>query len=318
MGIKNLNRYLTTTCDNRAIRKAYLSEFKGKNVAIDASIYLYRFIGENKLIEHMYLMVSIFKTHGVEPIFIFDGASPPEKKELLAERKEKKRIAEEKYQNIKNRIDSVDDNEDKYDMMNEMEKLKKQFIHITEADYKVVKQLLDDSGIKWIDAPGEADELCAHFMHIGQVYACLSEDMDMFAYGCSRVLRHFSLVKHNVLFYDLEQILMQLQMNVQEFRQVIVLSGTDYNKEDTTNLQDSIRWFYAYKQNIILSEDAIQPTFYEWLAKNTNYIKNMDVLLVTYNMFRQKKIEFDCPGTIKNENKEQLIELLGHDGFVFV
>jgi 5'-3' exonuclease len=292
-----------------------MSEFNGKKVAIDASIYLYRFIGENKLVEHMYLMVSIFKSHGVEPIFIFDGASPPEKKELLAERKEKKRIAEEKYQNIKNQIE---DNEDKYEMLNEMEKLKKQFIHIKEADYKVVKQLLDDSGVKWIDAPGEADELCAHFMHTGQVYACLSEDMDMFAYGCCRVLRHFSLVKHNVLFYDLEQILMQLQMNVQEFRQVIVLSGTDYNKEDTTNLQDSVKWFYAYKQSIILSEDAIQPTFYQWLAKNTNYIKNMDVLLATYGMFRQKNLAFDCPDDVKKENKERLIELLGHDGFVFV
>jgi hypothetical protein len=315
MGIKHLNRYLTMKCDNHAIRKEHLSEFKGKKVAIDASIYLYRFIGENKLVEHMYLMVSIFKSHGVEPIFIFDGASPPEKKELLAERKENKRIAEEKYQNIKNQIE---DNEDKYDMLNEMEKLKKQFIHIKEADYKVVKQLLDNSGVKWIDALGEADELCAHFMHTGQVYACLSEDMDMFAYGCCRVLRHFSLVKHNVLFYDLEQILMQLQMNVQEFRQVIVLSGTDYNKEDTTNLQDSIKWFYLYKRSIILSEDAIQPTFYEWLAKNTNYIKNMDVLLSTYGMFRQKNLGFDCPDDVKKENKERLIELLGHDGFVFV
>jgi flap endonuclease GEN len=318
MGIKHLNRYLTMKCDNHAIRKAHMSELNGKKVAIDASIYLYRFIGENKLVEHMYLMVSIFKSNMVEPIFIFDGASPPEKKEILAERKENKRIAEEKYKNIKNQIETVEDIEDKCEMLNEMEKLKKQFIHIKEDDYKVVKQLLDDSGVKWIDAPGEADELCAHFMHTGQVYACLSEDMDMFAYGCCRVLRHFSLVKHNVLFYDLEQILMQLQMNVQEFRQVIVLSGTDYNKEDTTNLQDSVKWFYAYKRSIILSEDAIQPSFYEWLSKNTNYIKNMNVLLSTYNMFRQKNLTFECPGEIKKENKERLIEMLGHDGFVFV
>jgi flap endonuclease GEN len=317
MGIKNLNRYLTMKCSNQAIRKAHLSEFKEKKVAIDASIYLYRFIGENKLIEHMYLMVSIFKCHGVEPIFIFDGASPPEKKELLAERKESKRLAEEKYQKIKMHMETVDDNEDKCEMMNEMEKLKKQFIHIKDTDYKVVKQLLDDSGVKWIDAPGEADELCAHFMHTGQVYACLSEDMDMFAYGCCRVLRHFSLVKHNVLFYDLEQILLQLQMNLQEFRQVIVLSGTDYNKEDTTNLMDSMKWFYAYKRSIILSEELIQPTFYEWLIKNTNYIKNIDVLLATYNMFRQKNLEFDCPDEKKNENKKRLIEMLGNDGFIF-
>ena len=318
MGIKHLNRYLTANCDNCAIKKVHLSEFSGKKIAIDASIYLYRFIGENKLIEHMYLMISIFKNYNIKPIFIFDGASPPEKKELLVERKENKRIAEEKYEKIKNQLLENVESDEKYEMITEMEKLKKQFIYIKEADYKAVKQLLDDSGIVWIDAPGEADELCAHFMHTQQVYACLSEDMDMFAYGCCRVLRHFSLVKHNVLFYDLGEILSQLRMNVQEFRQVIVLSGTDYNKEDTTNLFDSIKWFYTYKKNIILCEDVVVPTFYEWLMKNTDYVKNSDVLYSTYNMFNNKKcITYDCPNEKKNGNKEQMIKFLGQDGFIF-
>jgi hypothetical protein len=43
----------------------------------------------------------------------------------------------------------------------------------------------------------------------------------------------------------------------------------------------------------------------------------MNVLLATYGMFRQKKIEFNCPDEIKKENKERLIEMLGNDGFVF-
>ena len=63
--------------------------------------------------------------------------------------------------------------------------------------------------------------------------------------------------------------------------------------------------------------ELIQPTFYEWLIKNTNYIKNIDVLLATYNMFRQKNLEFDCPDEKKNENKKRLIEMLGNDGFIF-
>jgi hypothetical protein len=139
----------------------------------------------------------------------------------------------------------------------------------------------------------------------------------MFAYGCCRVMRHFSLLKHNVLFYDLEQILCQLQMNVQEFRQVVVLSGTDYNKEDTTNLHDSVRWFWAYKRSIVLCEDAVQPTFYEWLTKNTDYIKNVDALYSTYKMFVKKNGVYNLTDEKKKENKERLIELLGGDGFIF-
>jgi hypothetical protein len=317
MGIKHLNQFLTEKCNNQAIKKMHLSKFSGKRIAVDASIYLYRFMGENRFIEYMYLMISIFKEYEIDPIFIFDGASPPEKKELLDERRKNKKFAEEKYNKIKEEIESADNNEEKCEMMNEMEKLKKQFIYIKEGDYKAVKQLLDNSGIHWIDAPGEADELCAHFMHTGQVYACLSEDMDMFAYGCCRVMRHFSLLKHNVLFYDLEQILCQLQMNMQEFRQVVVLSGTDYNKEETTNLYDSIKWFFAYKRSTVMCEDE-PPTFYEWLSNNTNYIRNMETLLGTYKMFKHKNMMFECPNNQKKENKEPLIELLGQDGFVFI
>ena len=317
MGIKHLNQFLTEKCDKQAIKKMHLSKFSGKKIAVDASIYLYRFMGENRFIEYMYLMISIFKKYEIDPIFIFDGASPPEKKELLDERRKNKKFAEEKYNKIKGDIESVDNHEDKCEMVNEMEKLKKQFIYIKDSDYKRVKQLLDNSGIQWIDAPGEADELCAHFIHTGQVYACLSEDMDMFAYGCCRVMRHFSLLKHNVLFYDLEQILCQLQMNIQEFRQVIVLSGTDYNKEETTNLYDSIKWFFAYKRSTIMCEDET-PTFYEWLLNNTNYIRNMDTLQSTYKMFKHKNMMFDCPDNKKKENKELLIDFLGHDGFVFI
>jgi len=34
-------------------------------------------------------------------------------------------------------------------------------------------------------------------------------------------------------------------------------------------------------------------------------------------MFRQKKMEINCPDEKKKENKERLIETLGYDGFIF-
>ena len=95
MGIKHLNQFLTEKCDNHAIKKMHLSKFSGKRIAVDASIYLYRFMGENRFIEYMYLMISIFKEYDIDPIFIFDGASPPEKKELLDERRKNKKFAED-------------------------------------------------------------------------------------------------------------------------------------------------------------------------------------------------------------------------------
>ena len=98
MGIKHLNQFLTEKCDNHAIKKMHLSKFSGKRIAVDASIYLYRFMGENRFIEYMYLMISIFKEYKIDPIFIFDGASPPEKKRITGRAKKKQKICRRKVQ----------------------------------------------------------------------------------------------------------------------------------------------------------------------------------------------------------------------------
>ena len=58
MGIKNLNRYLKEKCSNHAIYKTKLTTFENKTLVIDTSIYLYQFIGENALMENMYLFIS--------------------------------------------------------------------------------------------------------------------------------------------------------------------------------------------------------------------------------------------------------------------
>ena len=68
-----------------------MSDLSGKEIAIDISIYLYKYESDNVLLENIYLMLSIFRHYNVIPIFIFDGKPPPEKKELLIKRKTDKR-----------------------------------------------------------------------------------------------------------------------------------------------------------------------------------------------------------------------------------
>lgn len=329
MGIKYLNRLFNLKCNSKAIYKIQLQTLVGKKIAVDASIFLYRFLGEDKLIEQMYLMVSIFRNYDITPIFVFDGTAPPEKKDLLNERKENKRKAEERYLLMKDAIEKTNamETDEKYEIEIEMEQLKKQFIYIKDADIKRVKLLLNECGISWAVARGEADEYCAHLIHTNQVYACLSEDMDMFAYGCCRILRHFSLIKHSVLMYDLPEILKQLGLNLREFRQIVVLSGTDYNKDDATSLFDVLKWFEAFKTATILSENT--QTFYEWLIETGDYIKSPVQLSLTYGMFNlsDKKPGFqmsNCETNVNTLNIENgtimrvaLNAILAEEGFLF-
>lgn len=307
---------IASKCNHDAIKKTHLSEFAGKKIAIDASIYLYRFVGEEKLIEHYYLLISLFRHYEIIPVFVFDGEAPKEKQNLLKERRENKCRAEEKYKTIEKQLITLEDSEERQDLESEMMKLKKEFVRVREKDILKIKLLLQCSGICYIDAPGEADVLCAQLIHSNRVYACMSEDMDMFAYGCGRIIRHISLIKHTVLLYDLRTILHQLHMTIDEFRQVVVLSGTDYNKDESTNLKDSLALFYEYKRTEV-------PTFYEWLRLNTGYIKNYDNLRHAYDMFDVAKNINDnfikgIDITVGEKNDQAVVNILEEDGFIFL
>ena len=95
MGIKSLNKFIKTRCFD-CLSKITLSELTNRQIVIDASIYMYKFISDDTLIENMYLMVSLFKNN-ITPIFVFDGKPPAEKQEIINERQIKKAEAKVEY-----------------------------------------------------------------------------------------------------------------------------------------------------------------------------------------------------------------------------
>lgn len=283
MGIKNLNRFLRENCTKKSINKIHLKQFANKIIVIDTSIYLYRFLSDGALLENMSIMISIFKSYKITPVFVFDGKPPPEKKQLLIQRLMEKKEAEEKFLNIQSCIDTVTEDE-KLSMLMEMDKLKRQFIRVTEDDIRKTKDLMNIHRITYYESPGEADELCAYLVKSRKAWGCLSDDMDMFLYGCPYVLRNISLVHHTVLFYNTRKILNELEMTEKEFCQIMVLSGTDYNIYSNTCLSETIKWFYEFKKFCFNQKCSMD--FYEWLYKYTKYIKDYDNLLKTYQMFQ--------------------------------
>ena len=69
-----------------------------------------------------------------------------------------------------------------------------------------------------IQSNGESDPLCVELVKTNRAFACLSDDMDMFAYGCPKVLRYLSLINESVIEYNHENILLDLHMNDEEFQ----------------------------------------------------------------------------------------------------
>jgi len=244
---------------------------------------MYKFIAQNALIENMYLLMSIFIKNKISPIFVFDGKPPPEKRRLINQRRILKKDAEKKYSDLQLLL-STASAPLKQDIEIEMESLKKKFIRIKESDVSNVKSLMRAYGASYCDAEGEADKLCVYMVKTGKAWACLSDDMDMFVYGCPRVLRHVSLLKHSAILYDLDLILGDLNMSMNDFRQVTVISGTDYNINPSTSLGETMKWYNQFKLSYHESSEN-ELLFYNWLHKFTKYIRSYDDLISVHSMF---------------------------------
>uniref|UniRef100_A0A6C0HT09 XPG N-terminal domain-containing protein n=1 Tax=viral metagenome TaxID=1070528 RepID=A0A6C0HT09_9ZZZZ len=292
MGIRYLNRFLEDNCLRDSIKKTHLSKLKNKVMVVDTSIYLYRFLSENLLIENMYSFISILKKYKIKPIFIFDGKPPSEKKELLQQRRAEKKKAEEKYIELNNLLLNQD-NEDKKKIVNEMEKLKRTFVKINDEDVKRVKILMDAFGVNYYDAPGEADQLCGYLVKKNKAWGCISDDTDMFLYGCNYILRNINLLKHTCILYDKVSILKDLEMSENIFCEIMILSGTDYNIHSKTSLKETIRWYYKYLDYYYRckKDNKIIPTFYTWLVQNTKYITDYNNLLKIYQIFNNDDLK---------------------------
>jgi hypothetical protein len=337
MGIRNLNKLLQTKCST-AITTVEFKDLATKRIAVDASIYMYRFLAEDALLENIYLMVSLFRHHDIHPVFVFDGKPPVEKTAVLEARKQSKQKAEKEYAVLESVIVNVKDEVEKQEIKQSMESLKKKFIRIREADTNNVKGLLRAYGVSYMDAVGEADVLCAKLALKNKVYACVSEDMDMFVYGCPRVIRYMSLLNQSAVMYDMRAILSCLELTMEEFRGVCVAAGTDYVsalpvalldasgvsidagvRKEPRSLSASMAYMTRYKAELP-SDSGIE--FFEWLESVAKY--DSVQLHAAYNMFVLNDIA--CPidwkrVTIQNKNeidKKGIVKIMTKEDFIFI
>jgi 5'-3' exonuclease len=275
---------------------------------------------EKSLIENMYRMITVFRHYRITPIFVFDGKPPKEKEELIQKRKIQKKMAEERYLQLKQGMDSIDDIQP--EIAAEMEKLRRQFIRIHPNDIKEVKTLMDLYGVEYLDAEGEADKVCVKMVLDKKVWACISDDMDMFVYGCKRVIRNMNLLQHTAIYYNLDNILRDLQLPLQDFREIMILSGTDYNLHQKVTLHKSLKYYQDFKQSMLSDNPKSEDDrrFYEWLSKNR--ISNAETLYEIYNMFimddDKDQNKYILIKSKKTVNWTKLRDFLSCYGFVFL
>jgi hypothetical protein len=145
--------------------------------------------------------------------------------------------------------------------------------------------------------------------------------MDMFVYGCTRVLRNVSLLNKTAILYDTPCILEELCMNEDVFKQIMVLSGTDYNTHTDANLDMTIQWYAKYLEEIASARILRDVTFYKWLHGASNYITDLDELTHICDLFTINNIPDPGVESIQIElgtRRDNMIhDIMSKAGFVF-
>lgn len=313
MGVRHLNKYLRKNCPN-SIKTIHLKEIKNKKIVIDVSIYLYKFLAEGALMENMYLLISILLSYNIEPIFIFDGKPPVEKNTTIYKRKEERILARNELIELEYVYNNEDNMKNKKNLLTKINALKRQSVIVTKQHINNIKKLMDAYGIDYIVSTGEADELCGYLLREKKAWGCLSDDTDMFVYRCDYILRDLNLLYHTVVMYDKQNILKELNINEEGFKEILVVSTSEYSHNIDITVGQVIALYRKYKKV------KFKYSFYIWLLKNTNYIKDYKELLNVYKIYTNNNINLiDVNKEIKKtKNVNKIQEIMGYEGFIFV
>ncbi|KAL7200244.1 hypothetical protein ACSBR1_032213 [Camellia fascicularis] len=157
---------------------------------------------------------------GLKPVYVFYGKPPHLKKQELAKRHSKRADATEDLNKA-----LVTGNKE------QIEKFSKRTVKGTKKHNEDCKKLLRLMGVPVIEAPSEAEAQCAALCKSGKVYAVASEDMDSLTFGAPRFLRHLmdpSSKKVPVMEFEVSKVLEELNLTMDQFIDLCILSGCDY------------------------------------------------------------------------------------------
>ncbi len=295
MGIRYLNNFLKNNC-KKSINTIHLKDLSYKCLVVDVSIYMYHFEMEGKLIENMKKMIDLFKLYNINAVFVFDGKPPIEKNDIILYRKQQREDAALICSQISNQLQTENLNEsDKEKLLIEYNKLKRTSVCITREKVKSIKELFNDNNVHYINAVQEADQVCALLVSQKNFWGCISDDMDMFVYGCRFIIRDLNIFNETAVLYNLNDILCELNITYENFKRICIISGTDYNSNinnniviksennipQTITLYTALKLYNRFQKNVKYRN----MTFYDWLKYYIKYNVDYEKLNKIYNMF---------------------------------
>lgn len=257
MGIKHLHRLLEKYAPG-CYRHTHLSQYAYKKIAIDISLYLYKYkaIHGDRWLECFLTLITCLRKWDVHCIFIYDGKAPVEKVEEQQRRRESRAKLNTKIHDLEQEILTFEETGAIGSLMEEIHKkeggivsffrknatkiniqvikdkldsMKSMIIHITADDILLSKQLFDILRIPYVEAPDEAERYAAQLCVDGKIDCVLSEDTDVLVYGTPTFLTKIDTTKDTVVEITYSVILEEMGISNDTFRDLCIMCSCDYN-----------------------------------------------------------------------------------------
>jgi 5'-3' exonuclease len=282
MGIRSFYKWVSWACKSPPLQIEW-DQWKHTTVGIDILGFLYSAKqNHTSPVEWVADLIVELRKHAITPLFVFDGKVPQEKTTThLVRKRQKEQMTDE------NRERST--------------------IHINERNE--IKQLLYASGCLAINAEHEADSVLAYLARENHISAVLTLDTDFLARGVRSVV----LYQRNAwVHYSLPTILSESQLSYDQFVDMCVLMGTDYNPSIPTLSYQRIYWTIRYHESEGCMEDLLKregirtPTL--WIQARA-ILKGANDSLNTLLCEKQREKLYEGPPPVEPE----FIHNLFHD-----
>lgn len=256
MGITDLNSILNEVPHTM---KVSLTDFRGKRIAIDASMWMYANISicQKEYITKMpdplqpidreaiintckgilVKFISRFCKYGITLVFVWDGKPFPEKEiyRKLKRSKDKER-----------QLDKISELRVKLESSHPLARLPSEIkaykdalcrhVQITAQEIKMMRLFIENAGIPSIISPNEAEKLCSALAQEGIVMGVWSTDTDNYIFGAPLIILGFDgyhegieCVKISLLGY----ILHGLSLTHEQLVDLAIMLECDFNKRMT-------------------------------------------------------------------------------------
>jgi 5'-3' exonuclease len=254
MGIQGLTPFLKKFAPS-AFTITCLSDFTKKKIAIDISLFLYKYkvIHGDQWLSGVLQMLTLLRSFSIHPIVIFDGEAPVEK---IEEQQNRRAAREERVQKCNTLMSELEEfnstgtiatnlqefynkqaakfgvnSQFDVDLVtSQLDRLKNQSVRIYYTDIELVQSLLSVMRIPYFQAPSEAEGMCSWLCKKNLVDGVLTEDTDVLAYGATKFLSKLNMLNSTCVQIDYTEVLQALGMTKDQFTEFCIMCGCDYNQ----------------------------------------------------------------------------------------